>query len=128
MAEVGFRSCAGMELQHGGLPATQLRVMGRTAKDFGPIAGETLDVFGMPGVRKRVVQYGVLQAALMVGSGQSQESRLAAGKIEHRSPRHVGSAPSLDLPAALIVARATVRVISCAWVAGLVQRFDFCGA
>ncbi len=71
------------------MPSTRFGIARRAAKDLGPVAGQPLDVLRVPWMRERMVQLRVLKAPLVVSSGESQESRLAAGEVEHRRARHV---------------------------------------
>jgi hypothetical protein len=83
VSQVAFSTCPGMKLEHGRLPTTRTGKARRAAKDLGPVAGQSLDVLWVPGVREGVVQDRVVQATLMVSGGEGQKGGLAAGKLEH---------------------------------------------
>ena len=87
-SEIALRSRPGVEFEHRRLPAARLRIKWRPAEYLRPVTGQPLDVLRMARVRKRVVQFGVVETALVVGGRESQESGLAAGKLEHRWTAH----------------------------------------
>ena len=73
-----------MDAEHERIVATRLGVGGRAPEHLGPVAGQSLDVLGMPGMRERMVEERILQAPLVVCRGERKEGRLAAGEGEHR--------------------------------------------
>lgn len=79
-AQVAHVSIAGVQLQQCRMVAARLGVGGRPAHHLGPISGQPLDVLRAPGMRERMVELGILQAALVVGRCQGEESRLAPGE------------------------------------------------
>ena len=74
------------------LVAAGLRVAGRPAQHLRPVGRQPLDVLGvLAGMRERVVELRVGEAARVVRGGEGEEGRLAAGELEQRRthPRSV---------------------------------------
>jgi hypothetical protein len=79
----------GVDLEHRRVPAERLRVACGTPEHLGPVVRQPLHVQWVSRVGEGMVQHRVLEAPLVVGGGQRQESGLPAGELEHRGQRHV---------------------------------------
>jgi len=81
-AQIWLRPHPGVDLQHGRVAAARIGVAGRPAEHLRPVPGQPLNVLGMSGVGERMIQHRIVEAALVMGGGESQESRVAAGELK----------------------------------------------
>src|SRR5262245_10259883 len=78
---------AGMHLDHARVAAALARVARWPAQRFGPVRGQALHVLRvLTGVRERMVEFGILQAALVVSRREAEERFLASGELVQRRP------------------------------------------
>src|SRR5204863_4915425 len=88
------------------------RIARGSAEDLGPVVGEPLDVIRIARMRERMIQDGVVQAALVMRGCKPAEGVLSAGELEDgRTPQDFGA-----------VHRFTLPLGTCAWLKMLTPR------
>jgi hypothetical protein len=75
--------------EHPRVAAEGAGIARRAAEDLGPVVSEVLGVARADVVRERVIQLGVLEAALVRGGGQRKECLIPSGDVIYRRTGHL---------------------------------------